>query len=336
MAPDLRARLDRALRALAAPHQNPADALQMIGHHHPALREHPLPQGAALPERANNAIFPRVPSRNQPITPEQEPTSFTLVSLNVRPMALEYGPRADMEDLASHAAARGLATLLTPFAFQPERDPNRGGYSNRMTDIQPLEQATGGWCGVLVSPDPDCVVLGWLCLAAGWDRLLGRLLGYPACCADAFALEWQDAQTHWMGDPATRLLAAPRDPSRPLPWRTNIFARYAAPCLIEHFPCRFDCPATLLIARRVERCLERFRPEILTPARVAMRSLVYEDAQGLVLLPATAWQNGIVSLTQPGPNARLAGLRVAPDGLWRDGRRVEARFAAFIAEETML
>ena len=45
-----------------------------------------------------------------------------------------------------------------------------------------------------------------------------------------------------------------------LSWTTNIFARYFGWEIIQHFPCRWDCPATAILARRYFAVLARYWP----------------------------------------------------------------------------
>jgi hypothetical protein len=332
MTAELRAHLERALQMLGTMPADPVRALHSVGIAHPVLAERGLVPATGIDGWTAEAAVPSTSAGKRSIPAEREPVSFTLVSLGGKPMLLEHGPAADMADLARHALTRGLAALFGPYAFEPERDGKRHGYSNRMQTSGPLAAGGGSWRGLLISPDPRCAVLGWLALAAGWDRLLGRLLGYPACCADAFAMHWPTDRARWQGDPGSRLLATPRDWCRPLPWRSNVFARYRAPCLIEHFPCRFDCPETLAMAHRAERSLNIMRPDVAEAARGAMRSIVYEDADGIEVVPGAALIDGMIAPSATTLGTRLAGLRVTPGGLWRDGERVDARFAAFTAD----
>ncbi len=94
-------------------------------------------------------------------------------------------------------------------------------------------------------------------LQAGADptrsmRELGELLGYPACCVDAFA-----AQGDRANNTANRYATFTRtDSPGPWPWELNNFAHM----LLAFFPCRYDCPRAVAVARAALAELERAHP----------------------------------------------------------------------------
>lgn len=78
----------------------------------------------------------------------------------------------------------------------------------------------------------------------GHDRELGTLLGYPACCVQAFQRrarprldDWyRTAQNAWMARPAPRL---------------NVLLMPEGRSLLSFYPCRYDCEAALELADRI-------------------------------------------------------------------------------------
>jgi len=230
-----------------------------------------------------------------------------------------------------------LTALFGPYEFEVDTDARRFGYSNRAGPPRPARPGSGAWRTLLIGLDPALAELAWIALATGSDELLGQLLGYPACCARFFEQRWGEAWSNFAGDPGSLLLTARADPMQALPWRANIFARYLAPCLVAHFPCRFDCPATLTLARRAEAALARFRPDLAAAARAGMRQLVFEDVEGLLLLPPTAIRaadDGWALVPPAGAAQRLHDIRVTRDGVRRGGIPCGARFAAFTLDDT--
>jgi hypothetical protein len=92
-----------------------------------------------------------------------------------------------------------------------------------------------------------------------WDGAdhaeIGRLLGYPSCCHEFFRAVWVDeglTDTTWpmavataagMGSGRTReVTGAPE---------ANILWRWMGVRAVPHLPCRFDCPATVEVAKQL-------------------------------------------------------------------------------------
>ena len=116
-------------------------------------------------------------------------------------------------------------------------------------------------------------------------RALGALLGYPACCVDAFVaglaarggeVEGPEAQ---LAD--ARAAAAGSARLDPL---ANPFLVARDQALISHAPCRYDCPATLALAGRVLAEMETLDAGAAAGRRAALSSLVALHADGSVLV----------------------------------------------------
>ncbi len=219
----------------------------------------------------------------RPAPSQQTPLELRLLHYGVKPQALLHGSEGELTGWLAWAERRGFTALLCGHQWQPRQDQGKGGYSNLTGDRQPAEAGSGAWRSLLVSADEDRAILGWLCLQFGWDRLLGQLLGYPDCCADAFDQRWPDAVREHQGDLAPLTLAASGAP--PFDWRNNVFARYFGAALIQHFPCRFQCSASAATAARAAWALEQFEPEQFAAFRDLLQApLVYTEKQGVALL----------------------------------------------------
>jgi hypothetical protein len=120
-------------------------------------------------------------------------TQMRLLLAGAKPLALIHGDELSLTSLANWARVRGYFTLLGPHEFQPHRDTEKGGYSNRMAEANAAEAGSGAWRSLLLAPDEQTVLVAWLCQLFGWEKLLGRLLGYPSCCCEAFEKRWPTA-----------------------------------------------------------------------------------------------------------------------------------------------
>lgn len=118
-------------------------------------------------------------------------------------------------------------------------------------------------------------------LAGGADSVaLGELLGYPRCCVDAFcALE-----RRW---PNRLPIAAAASRTRRFASRLNNLAldRFA---WIAHFPCRYDCAASLGLADAAADALAAEAPELVASVDrlLALPRLYRGDDRQAVLLGA--------------------------------------------------
>lgn len=103
-------------------------------------------------------------------------------------------------------------------------------------------------------------------------RALGALLGYPACCVEAFVSAGRDRRAHrlWAG-------AAARTEGR-FEARLDVLD-HAVFSYVSWFPCRFDCAPSLALADALAEALEARHPELV---RAIDRAL---GAPRLVLAP---------------------------------------------------
>jgi hypothetical protein len=259
-------------------------ALSRLGWEHPAIPQQ-LPPGAIQqwPELGAKTVL-GLPC-NSPAALADVPADIQLLLLGVRPLVLIHGPEAYVSAISAYARARGLQVIFSPFEFVPDTDESLGGYSNRCSELRPARPGSGSWRSLLVSPSSITLSLGWLALCQGWDELLGRLLGYPLCCVRSFITRWPTACSDFDGDVALLLLA--EEPSdRSFPWESNVFGRYFGATLLPHFPCHFDCAASLAQARRTELALTMTQPSLLaTIKNVSQSVVIFAGQEGLALIP---------------------------------------------------
>jgi hypothetical protein len=184
---------------------------------------------------------------------------LTMLLLGTRPAALVQLPERSADDLARWARKRGLHALLGPTAFVPSIEDARGGFSDLASASWPAQSGDGGWRTVVLGASCDTAVAAWLALLFGWDAWLGALLGYPRCCASAFADRWARTAAEFGGDMSRALLAA--EGTSVVSWTSNSFARVLGAALPLHFPCGPTCAATATSTRWHLAQLARVRPD---------------------------------------------------------------------------
>jgi len=98
---------------------------------------------------------------------------------------------------------------------------------------------------------------------AEFSRSLGRLLGYPRCCVEAFTAAGPDATT-------SSLLQAAHRRSEAFHWQLNVLDPVSPFTLLPHLPCRFDCAPSLAMASRLASVLDEVFPFLAGAARRAL------------------------------------------------------------------
>jgi hypothetical protein len=206
-----------------------------------------------------------------------------LLAYGAKPMVLIHGQEAELCAALAWAEQRGFTVLLSADEWDRESDAGKGGYSNLATNMRRACAGSGAWRSLLAGADEDRVVLAWLALTFGWDEALGRLLGYPACCTSAFARNWREAVTEHQGD----VVAVCIRQSGPGPhdWRVNVLGRYFGAEVIQHFPCHFDCAASLALAEQTRAVLAACEPSLHAWCEEVLNApVLYTDTSGVAVL----------------------------------------------------
>jgi hypothetical protein len=145
-------------------------------------------------------------------------------------------------------------------------------------------------------------------------ELLGMLLGYPPCCVRAFR-----EQTNRSNNTQNRHATAGRTASAgPWPWELNNLHTMLIPC----YPCRYDCPEALALARAALAAMDEAHPGTSAALRalLARPVLYFDDARQLTLdgeiTGEEARYRGVsVPSRAPEPFRRFAGAVAGGDAL---------------------
>jgi hypothetical protein len=102
----------------------------------------------------------------------------------------------------------------------------------------------------------------------------------------------------------------------------NIFARYFGFHLIEHFPCSFDCKATVQLGDRLLGGLQHYELHYAHElARMLAAPILHAGADGVYMFPGGEWEESgafryssmLASLPHSDLSRRLSGLTVVDD-----------------------
>lgn len=167
--------------------------------------------------------------------------------------------------------------------------------------------------------------------AAARHRAIGRLLGFPACCVEAF-LDRLDRGVDRLdrGGPgglaedyvAARSAWVPQADARLNPLLMPMRAQ-----LVSFYPCRYDCPAAVVVAESLRAALAARQPKtaasllglLSRPVAIApdgARALLeLDDARtGVVRAAAPRRSDGASDPRDEALAGLLAGAAVGPDG----------------------
>jgi hypothetical protein len=192
---------------------------------------------------------------------------------------IERVPVADAERRADSLRSHGLAV-----ARRSDRLYGWGGADDvaegvRLTTLlaarDPETAATAADCDILEASAAP------LAERIDASRVLGRLLGYPTCCVEAYLDALLDPRLDPAGDRGHLLplnaTTAPLDP------RCNRIG--AEPPLLSHHPCRLDCAASAALADAALAVLGTYEPDAPAAllARMAQPVVYFGGGQSIAL-----------------------------------------------------
>jgi hypothetical protein len=283
--------------------------------------------------------------------PRELPIEIRQVAYGLKPMALVHGMGADLEALVAQLRELQLHALLSPYEFTPDADETAAGYVNLACAKRPATSRSLAWRGALVARDWRQLQLGWLCLLFGWDSFLGALLGYPACCARAYAENWPVVAADFRGEYGAFLAGVTDRAQRgfvvqPAHCAMNVFARYFGIHVLEHFPCSFGCDATRGLAQRMCAGLAEMEPASTEQLLRALGApVLYAQGDGAFLFERASWDADHATLAYDASAMRSSNaksdlsralraantLQVVPDGVHVGEQRCDGRLFVFPA-----
>ncbi|MBI4738155.1 DUF483 domain-containing protein [Candidatus Woesearchaeota archaeon] len=108
-------------------------------------------------------------------------------------------------------------------------------------------------------------------------RRFGTLLGYPQCCIQFFCEHLTEAEE--LHHDHTLITARQSTTFNPL---LNISLQFFDWRIISHYPCHFNCPASIDQAQRMLKAIAKYNKDLVTEIEQHMRSLVlYTNETGV-------------------------------------------------------
>lgn len=306
-------------------------ALTEVGLAGPSPPEHGLVARRELVDVFFDDSALYMPALSRPA--DRLPLAVRLLVYGVKPLVLIHGIAEQLAGVLRWAECHGLHGIFAPYEFDVSDEPGKGAFH----DLARCPRASRGddpsaMRALLLARDDSTLILGYLATLWDWDDYLGMLLGYPECCVKAFVERWPLARRHHTGDVAA--LLAECEGIGPHPWPLNVFGRYFGFEIIAHFPCRFDCGASLRNSYSVLRALKLAEPNTLAAIEHALRGVVvYTPTTGVCLLPAAKQVERARRKTWQFDPTRIHAT--VPDGSLASALRREAR-VGWTADEVVV
>lgn len=255
----------------------------------------------------------------------------------LRPLVRQLLDAPSLESARARFERAGFLTGVAPRVY----GPTRNGWDHTSESLSP--DAPGARRALFVGRDRDRIaqaIEADLAKTDEGDRELGRLLGYPRCCVDAFVA----TSRHRLNtDLHAATIERTRGPARP---RLN-----ALDLAVFHFiswsPCTFDCPWSLAYADAVAERLRRRHAAFVAridEALAAHRLVLLDEVQ---LSLRGAFEGASVTLDEVWPTARDRHPSAALDpeaheavarvlALVRRARRLEVTMEGIVLDGDLL
>ncbi len=184
--------------------------------------------------------------------------------------------------------ARGLGLGFRVSAYGLREAPACGGIHHTATAV-PCEEGSESQARHFYIGADDLGAQLACTFDLGDSVRLGRVLGYPDCCVEFFMAQ----EATWPpGRPLDLVpLVAPPTSGRYQPL-LNYACRHFGYALLSHFPCRWDCEASLGVAEGVLGALERHAPELREEILDCLDTDVIYALPHVIAVKSGRWERG--------------------------------------------
>lgn len=204
-----------------------------------------------------------------------------LVAKHVKPAARLVIASSHIKQATAYITSLGLSYAFSSLHVYASCD-HRLGYSNKGVVSAPNEHTS-----VLMYIARTSELAHQVCVAEQQhnERMVGTLLGYPACCIDFFIRCAH--RKHSDNDYVEPMIIA-SDHSNldetTYDWHTNIFARYGDYPLLSHFPCSLSCKASMSLGAKYFRVICEHDQHWAEQLKLFLQRWVIHTEQGVFFL----------------------------------------------------
>ncbi|MBI2657521.1 hypothetical protein HYX08_02390 [Candidatus Woesearchaeota archaeon] len=151
-------------------------------------------------------------------------------------------------------------------------------YSDRSVKI-PKNDERKGYFFVYLSKSMETAEKARLMEERGNHVELGLLLGYPKCCCEFFAQNFNEENTD------LTLKALENSEGYEFPFYTNVAARHFDVSILSHFPHSFQCSPSIETAKNNLKIIQRHSEQLAAMfAGILQSTVIYTAEEGVFLL----------------------------------------------------
>ncbi len=197
---------------------------------------------------------------------------------DVKPVARIMVKEEERDKVFGFFGEKGLSYSMSDFkVVKQDKDKS---YSDKGVKV-PIDSEQKGYFFVYVSKDKEKAENAKELEANGNHRGLGILLGYPECCAEFFERHFEE-ESKKSND--YTIAALKNSDGFQFPFYTNIASRHFDLALLNHFPCSFNCKASIELAKRHLEVIEKDDKEAAEIIKGMLKGAILYTNNGVFLL----------------------------------------------------
>lgn len=198
---------------------------------------------------------------------------------DVKPVVRLMVKEEDKDKIFAFFKGNNLSYVVSDFKVVKE-DKDKA-YSDKGVKV-PIDSSEPGYFFVYVSKDKDKAEGAKKLENEGNHKGLGEVLGYPSCCSEFFEKHFEEESKK--NNDFTLAVLRESDGFK-FPFYTNIASRHFDVTLLNHFPCSFNCEASVELAKRYLDVVKKHDKESAEVMEGMLKGgVVYTETQGVFLL----------------------------------------------------
>jgi len=183
--------------------------------------------------------------------------------------------KIELEKIKNFCAEKDLHLGISDFKLIKAHDEGKGGFANIVKRV-PIDFQGPGLYHLYLSKDKNIAKFLKLMESKNDDEIVGKLLGYPQCCIDFFLKNKGQDQNDYV------LPALENSNGFKFSFYTNNVVRYFDVTLFSHFPCNFNCNASMKIANKNLELIKEESKEIAVKFEEMLKStILYTERRGI-------------------------------------------------------
>lgn len=197
----------------------------------------------------------------------------------VKPAARIMADENEKDRILGIILEKGLNYAISDFKVL--KDDKEKEYSDKGVKVD-SNAGEKGYFFVYVSKDKEVAEKAKLLESENKHKELGILLGYPSCCAEFFEGHFEEESRR---NNDFTLASLKNSDGFSFPFYVNIGARHFDLALLSHFPCSFNCAASLEAAKGNLELIKKDDKEFAEVIEGMLKgAVVYTETEGVFLL----------------------------------------------------